>query len=66
MLFPLCFGDGAEAVFGKRLVGFGKLHAIHNRHRASLSDILTVTFQEAKHRSKSMIDMGFDGPFAIL
>ena len=58
--------DRAEAVFGKRLVRFSKVHAIHRGTLAWLGHMLTVAFQGAKHRSKSIIDMGFDGPFAIL
>jgi len=66
MLFAFCCGNGAEAVFGKRLVRSSKVHAIHRGTVAWLGHILTVAFQGAKHRSKSMIDMRFDGPFAIL
>ena len=63
MLFPLCFGEGAVDVFGKRLVRLSTTQAIHRGTVAWFADILTVAPQGAKHRSKSA---GFDGPFAIL
>jgi hypothetical protein len=49
MLFAFCCGNGAEAVFGKRLVRSSKVHAIHRSTVAWLGDILTVASQGAKH-----------------